>query len=48
MKKALLVLVASGMLFSSGCLGGWQWWLGASQFASNITNILEDFAVLPG
>ena len=47
MKKALLVLVATGMLFSSGCLN-WQWWVGASQFASNITNILEDFAVLPG
>ena len=47
MKKALLVLAASAVLFSGSCLN-WQWWVGASQFASNITNILEDFAVLPG
>jgi len=47
MKKALLVLMASGVLFAKGCLNG-QWWLGASQFTSNVTNILEDVGVLPG
>jgi hypothetical protein len=48
MKKALLVLVATGMLFSSGCLGGWQWWLGLSQFGKNVTDILDNIGVLTG
>jgi hypothetical protein len=47
MKKALLVLMASGVLFASGCLS-WQWWLGASQFGYNVSGILDDFGVLTG
>ncbi len=52
-KKALLFLAMAGTMFAGwGCGDGgwwnWKWWLGAAQWASDVTNVLEHFNIVNG